>query len=79
MVVMSVVLNFIQAFRSEKAVQRLRDQVRRQPPLNATESGSNYRAGRSSPATSCAFQPAIWFLRTLACCEARTFTFSRRR
>ncbi|MGA6971958.1 MAG: magnesium-translocating P-type ATPase [Candidatus Binatus sp.] len=27
MVVMSVVLNFIQAFRSEKAVQRLRDQV----------------------------------------------------
>ena len=27
MVVMSVVLNFIQAYRSEKAVQRLRDQV----------------------------------------------------
>ena len=79
MVVMSVVLNFVQAYRSERAVQGLRDQVAPRRPSSVTESGSNCRAGRSYRATSCDCRPAIWFLPMLAWCEARTFMFNRRR
>ena len=58
-VILSVVIDFVQTYRSRRAVEQLRERVAPPPQYFATRSGRKSADAMSSPATWCDSRPGI--------------------
>jgi magnesium-transporting ATPase (P-type) len=78
-VLLSAAIDLSQTYRSQQAIEQLRDRVAPTATYCAAASGKKFAGVTWCPETSCGFRPETWFPRMRGSWSLATYMFSRQR